>query len=209
VRFLQDPLEEVVVIGGLRCTPVLRAAFDAMRLERSVRSAVVVMDMTAAAHLALVSHVRAYVRGRPGWRGVPQVRAALELADDHSASPPETRLRLMWLLDARLPRPLVNQPVFDATGRLLGYPDLFDPLTGLVAEYDGDDHRHARRHSRDVDREAWMRDAGLEVTRFTAADLADTDKVVGRLLAARRRSALISPGLRRWTLEPPPWWRPR
>src|SRR3712207_878710 len=109
-------------------------------------------------------------------------------ADEDSASPQETRLRLVWLLDARLPRPLVNQPVFSLDGVLLGYPDLLDKEAGLVVEYDGEDHRASTRHSHDVDREAGFREHGLEVTRVTGGDFRRTDALVQRLHRARRRA---------------------
>ena len=99
--------------------------------------------------------------------------------------------------------------MFDRGGRLLGYPDLFDPVAGLVGEYDGDDHRKARRHSADVGREARLRDVGLEVTRATAADVRDRDALVARIHAARNRARFEPPERRQWTLTPPPGWRPR
>ena len=76
------------------------------------------MDMMAAAELVSVAQMRAYVAQRPAWAGVGQVRRALPLASEHSRSPNETRLRLLWV-DAGLPTPLVNQ-VYDRDGRLLG-----------------------------------------------------------------------------------------
>ena len=52
-----------------------------------------------------------------------------------SAAPDVLRRR------AGLTRPLVNRPIFDPTGSFLGTADLFDPEAGLVAEFDGQDHR--------------------------------------------------------------------
>jgi hypothetical protein len=201
VRCVQGPLEDVVVVHGIRCMPVPVAVFDSMRLRRDVRDAVVDLDMTAAAGLTTVRVVQQYVDARTSWRGtpgVPLVRAALALASDHSASPPETRLRLVWELDARLPRPLVNIPVRDKEGYLLGIPDLFDTVAGLVVEYDGDDHRDARRHSDDVDREAEFRAVGLEVTHVTGRDLARVPRLVQRLHTARGRALFLPPDERQW-----------
>ena len=92
------------------------------------------IDMTAAAGLISVKLFGEYVVERPAWTGVPFVRRALALAIDQSRSPQETRTRLVWILDAGLPPPLCNQPVFDLEGKLLGIPDLFDPVAGCVAE---------------------------------------------------------------------------
>lgn len=47
-------------------------------------------------------------------------------------------------------------------------PDLFDDEAGLVVEYDGTEHRAARRHTRDVVREEQCRRLGLEYCKVTA-----------------------------------------
>jgi hypothetical protein len=209
IRFLEDRVGHVEMVYRIPCTPVRRAVFDEMRLSDDVREAVVAVDMAAAAGLVSVAQMRVFVAGHSGWNGVPLAREALDLADEGSDSPQETRYRLVWQLDARLPRPLVNPPVFDRSGRLLGYPDLLDPAAGLVGEYDGDDHRRAARHSADVGREARLRDVGLEVTRATGADVLDRAMLAARILEARERARFEDPERRRWTLTPPPGWRPR
>ena len=123
--------------------------------------------------------MRAYLATRAGCRGVRRVSAALDLAGELSRSPNETRMRLVWVLDAGLPAPRVNQPVFDRGGRLLGIVDLLDVEAGLVGEYDGADHRGAARHAGDVGREDELRRAGLEVFRVTGPDL-PVDRTGGR-----------------------------
>ncbi len=65
------------------------------------------------------------------------------------------------LLDDRLEE---SEPIFDRSGRLLGIPDLLDIEAGLAIEYDGDDHRTARRHSSDVGREDLFRALWLPAT---------------------------------------------
>lgn len=208
VRYLQDRVqpEEVVTQYGVPCTRIHRALFDAMRFAHDVREATVAMDMVAAAELASVSQMRRYVDAHHGWRGVPLVRKALELADEDSRSPQETRLRLVWVLDARLPRPLVNRPVFTLDGQLLGYADLFDEQAGMFGEFDGAEHRGAGRHARDVAREDRCRRAGLEYLKVTGPDLADIPFVVDRIRATRSRAPFLPPSARRWTLTPPPSW---
>jgi hypothetical protein len=205
VQFVRGEVRRTATVLGTACMPVRTALFDAMRLRDDVRDAVVDLDMTAAARLTTVGGMTGFVEGRHSWRGVPGVplvRQALRLASDHSASPPETRLRLVWLLDAGLPPPLVNQPVYERHGRLLGYPDLLDVEAGLVVEYDGDDHRSAARHSDDVDREARFRRAGLEVTRITGRDLWNPLAVVERLREARGRARWDPPERRSWLTAP-------
>jgi hypothetical protein len=162
--------------------------------------------MMAAAGLTSIGPVSPYVEHHPAWTGVQQCRDALPLADELSRSPQETRLRLIWQLDARRPRPLVNPPVFDLEGTLLGYPDLLDVEAGVVGEYDGEDHRSALRHSSDVTREGLFRDHGLELFRVTGPDMRDPSLVVDRIHAAYRRAAARHD--RSWTLDRPAWWPP-
>ena len=193
-------------VGGLRCTTVARAVFDEMRLAAHLRDAVVSVDMAAAAGLISVSLMSEYVARRRGWEGVPLAREALGLAVDGSMSPQESRLRLVWVLDAGLPAPLCNAPVFDRQGSLLGRPDLLDTEAGLVVEYDGAHHRSQRRHRSDVARESRFREHGLEYVKVVGGDLAERDLVVARLLTARRRARFDPPDARPWTVTPPPWW---
>jgi hypothetical protein len=188
---------------GIPTVTTTRATYDAMRLARDVREAVVAMDMMAAAALVSVRRVREYADLRPGRRN-RQVALALDLATEHSRSPNESRLRLVWLLDAGLPAPLVNCPVHDRRGRLLGIADLLDAEAGLVVEFDGAEHRRARRQTADVQKEDRLRRVGLEVTRVTGLELSDRTSVAGRLRGARRRAAFLPPAERRWVAVPPP-----
>lgn len=197
---------EVATVQDVPCTRRGRALFDAMRTAADTREATVSMDMMAAAGLVSVEQMRTYLPQRSGWKGVGRVRAALDLADENSRSPSETRMRLVWQLDAGLPRPLVNQPVWDLAGRLLGYADLLDPVAGVVGEYDGADHRSARRHSQDVAREHRFRDVGLEFFKVTGPDMARVDMLVHRMLETRGRARWLPSQTRRWTLHPPPDW---
>lgn len=207
-RVMRDRLDpgEITVVRGLPCTTTERALFDDMRTSVDVPEATVRMDMAAAAELTSVSRMWGYSRGRGGWNGLPQVRRALDLADENSMSPNETRMRLIWVLDAGLPRPLVNQPVFDLRGNLLGVADLLDPVAGLVGEYDGAAHRGARRHRRDVRREHRFRTAGLEYVKGVGGDLREVDVLADRILTTRRRAKWLPPEQRAWTLTPPDGW---
>ena len=149
-----------------------------------------------------------YAELHPAWQGIEQVRRALPLATEGSRSPQETKMRLVWELDAGLPRPLVNQPVFTLEGRLLGYPDIFDEDAGVVGEFDGADHLTALRRSKDVAREEGFRSVGLEYFTVTGRDITRRGFVADRMLAARRRARFLPRDRRLWTLQPPPWWEP-
>ena len=114
-------------------------------------------------------------------------------------------MRLCWTLDAGLPEPLVNVPVFDLGGHLLGIPDLFDDEAGLVGEYQGAIHRHRDRHRSDVHRAERFRDHGLEYLEIVGPDLDDV-RTPARIRKVRSRALFLPPDQRRWTLEPPPGW---
>ncbi len=66
---------------------------------------------------------------------------------------------------------MVNTPIFDLDEQLLGIADLFDPETGLVAEFDGQEHRLRRRHRADNLREEKLEAANLVVCRVDSLDL--------------------------------------
>ncbi len=201
----QLSVTERELVRGIWCTTTQRALFDDMA-ARSERRAVVSMEMAAAAGLFSTALMGEYVARRGPWTGIPKIRRALALAGDESRSPQETLLKLVWVLDAELPFPLVNQPVFDLHGNLLGYPDLFDPISGTVGEYNGVDHKGRERHRRDVAREQRFRDHRLECFTVVGGDLQNTDLVVERMVTTRGRALFLPEEQRPWTLTPPPWW---
>jgi hypothetical protein len=185
-----------------------RAAYDEMRLAATVREAVVALDMATSttsgvAHTTIerVGHV---VRSHHKTRGIVQARRALTLGSSRSASPWETRTRLVAELDAGIEGLRVNAPVFDQDGRLLGVADLLDESSGLVIESDGSMHREAERHAEDNRREEAFERVGAVVSRVSALDHADRYSLAARLVDAYRHAQRLPAP--RWQLEPPPWW---
>jgi hypothetical protein len=204
----REPLAEgeVVTLQGIPTTRVVRGLFDEMRRVADAWEAVVALDMAAAAELVSIRELREYARPRSRWARSRRVEWSVGLASERSRSPGETRTRLVWVVVARLPAPLVNQPVWDLEGRLLGVADLFDPTTGVVVEYDGGTHRSAGRHARDVRREDGFRRAGAEYVKVTVADLRDHTMLADRMVTSRQRAATTR-AARRWTVQPPAgWW---
>ena len=195
VTVLRALLDEgqVVIRNGVRCTRPERALRDHLAVTAGLREAVVSIDMAFAAEVTSPRRLRATLARR--WAG------ALDLADERSVSPQETRFRLVWQLDAGWARPLVNRDVLDLDGRLLGRPDLLDADRGIVGEYAGAMHRDASRHRRDVRREDLFRRAGLEYVEVVADDLRDPSLVVERMEAAAARAGRQP---RRWRLGPAP-----
>jgi hypothetical protein len=200
------PDAERRALHGVPTTVPARALFDEMRRVDDWREAVVAMDMAAAAELVSIRRMESYLASHRSWRRSSLVQKALPFCNERAWSPPESRLRLVWELDAGLPRPLVNQDVFGLDGRRICVADLFDPAAGLVVEYDGAEHRKAGRHSRDVAREERCRAVGLEYCKVTGPDMRRDEVVVERLLATRGRAKFLSEGARHWTLMPPPGW---
>lgn len=194
--------DEVVVVHGIRCTRPERALSDEIERIGEIRGAVVAVDMACAARLTSLRRLRHYARRR--LRGAPRAHllAALDLADEHSRSPQETRMRLVWMLDARLPRPLCNPIVYSLDGDVLGCPDLLDPGSGTAGEYDGAAHRSRARHRRDVERGDRFSGHGIETFTIVAGDSVATQ--VSRMRAAHERARQHLDRPRRWTSVPPP-----
>lgn len=202
VRLRYEPLlpGDVIRRGSVHLLTPVRALFDEVRIADGWREAAVAVDMALAAGLVTPEHLADYADLRQGWRHGRRVLTALDHSSTRSASPNESRLRLVWTADAGLPPPLVNEDVHDLDGRFVCRPDLLDPEAGMVCEFDGADHRTAARHSSDVAREERCREVGLEYVKVTGLDLLDPVRVVARLLAARARASFAPPSQRAWRL---------
>lgn len=200
VRRERLPPGEVVDRYGIACTTPARATFDAVRQAGNLRSAVVVIDMALAAGIVTRVEIDALLADRAGWSGRALARAAVTLSDHGSRSPQETRMRLIWLLDAGYLRPLCNPAVGDSSGTWIGRPDLLSTELSVVGEYDGAFHRGQARHRSDVRREDLFRRAGLEMFTIVGGDLVNVPLVVDRMKSAVLR-AQESPRARSWTLK--------
>ncbi|HEU4567598.1 MAG TPA: hypothetical protein VFR99_06135 [Marmoricola sp.] len=178
------------VVDGVTVTSVVRTGFDLARLAPSLADAVADLDCLCRDCELDPAAVAAYASQRRRWRGVEQAVRAAGLVDVRTRSRGESRLRVLWRCDAKLPRPEVNARVVDPSGHLLGIVDLLDVESGLAGEYDGSDHRELAQHTADNGREEGLERAGLTVVRFTSLDLSHRLRTVQRLreawLAARR-----------------------
>ncbi|MBA4609985.1 hypothetical protein H1W00_16015 [Aeromicrobium sp. Marseille-Q0843] len=200
---------EVTSLEGVPVTTTARAVYDEMRLAPSLRAAVVALDSAVSgvrdtAHTSLRA-VQQVVSSHRKTRGIVRAKRALLLGSERSASPLETRTRLVAQLDAGLDALLVNPPVFGPSGALLGVADLLDEDTGLVIETDGAHHRDAQNHSDDNVREERFERAGLVVVRATSLDHRDVQGLVSRIRLGHRDGRLSH--RRDWTLEQPSWFR--
>lgn len=196
------PPWEVVLRYGVPTACLVRSVLDAMRLASDEREATVALDMVLATRLVSPERIRAYAAThRTGGAEQERVDFALSMCSEHMRSPNESRLHLVWRLDAGLPPVEPNRSVHSPTGRLLGIADLLDETAGLAVEFDGADHREGRRHTKDVRKQEAFFNHGLEVCRVTGDDLRRADGVVQRLVAARTR-ALRLERPRSWVLRP-------
>jgi hypothetical protein len=203
-----DPAD-VVVIDGVPVTLPVRSTAFAMRYADGLWKAVTALDMAAYDDLVSIEEVAAYVGCAPrfglsSWTGVGQAREAIALASENSWSPREVWMRLVWEREAGLPRPLMNQPVFDLQGRLIGTPDLLEPLSGTVGQYDSALHLEGRQRARDVLRDERYREVGLET--FSVVTGESSRSVASRMQAVHRRASARSEDPRRWSIRPPAWW---
>jgi hypothetical protein len=211
VSWVQDRLnsDEWSLVQGIPATLPERALFDEVRRAKTLTGAVVSLDMAFAAELTSLTRMQSYIDAHEAWTGVPLTRTAHTLADENSRSPFESRARVVWVVEAGLPRPLVNQDVFDKrTGALLGIVDLLDPVAGLACECDGGEHARAKRRSRDAERDERFRTHRLETVRITPFDEHQPGAIRDRIRSARRRAAWEAEHERSWTTVPPDGWHP-
>ncbi|WP_460841243.1 hypothetical protein [Nocardioides marmoraquaticus] len=175
------PVEHV---HGLPCVEAVAALLDVVRQQPDLRRRVVAIDMALAAGVVSQEQLESARRSR----GAAALREALPLVDGRSRSPLESWLRLVWVLDARLPVPLSNWPLFTLDDFPLGRPDLVCDELGVCVEYDGSAHAGAFRRRTDALRRDGFRDAGLEVVTVVGGGWGRECAVVRQLLAARDRS---------------------
>ena len=161
------PRTDLCLRQGLILTKPMRTVTDLAR-TRDLVEAVVALDMALHQRLVASAALHQFLEQNPGARGTAVLRRAVALAEPATESPMETRLRLL-LLQAKLPRPLVQASLHDSNGRLLGRADLYYPAQRLVIEYDGDTHRDSLIP--DNRRQNALIVAGYNVLRFTAPDV--------------------------------------
>lgn len=170
VRQVRAEVQDVVDVDGIPVTGPVVTAVDLLRWATDWREGVVAVECLLATGRVTTADVRRFVDHHPGLRGLSQVRRALPHLSEHSWSPGETRLRLVWELEAGLARPLANVEVFSDRGHLIGVTDLLDPESGTVGEYDGR-AAHERRVRQDRLREESLEAANLQVLRFFHRDV--------------------------------------
>lgn len=112
VARVQLPPYDRIFHRGLWCTTPERATFDEVVRLRTVRPGVVAVCMALAAGITSLQALFDYAERRYAWTGIPVFREVLALSNECFRSPPEVWMYLRWILDAGLPVPMVNPPVF-------------------------------------------------------------------------------------------------
>ena len=192
---------EIVVRRGLPATSALRTVVD-LGGRQPLTEGVVAADQFLHAELVTIGELQSYVDDHPGAKGIARLRRVISLAEPKAESPMETRLRMLLVM-ARLPRPEVQPPIHDVTGRFLGRPDLFYRQQHLAIEYDGGNHRE--RMVDDNRRQNALVRAGLRLLRFTAPDVYSTPDAV--VMQVRLELAASRPSGPKWR-DPQPTTRP-
>ena len=184
--------DETVVVRGLPVTSLPRTWLD-LAATLDLPGLVAAGDSALRAGATAEQLTDAADRGR-GRRGVVRARQALPLLDPRSRSRPESMLRVA-LVTGGLPRPEVNQPVYDEHGGWLAEPDLSYPAARVAVEYQGAHHAEVRTMRRDAARHMDLHRAGWQVLYYTAAEVpARPDRVVRdvRDALAHRAPALLT-----------------
>lgn len=183
-RFSDD---EVTRAAGLPVTTRLRTAFDLGRhLNRP--EALARLDALMWTQRFSIDEVGELADRYPRLRGIRQLRELLPLVDGGADSPRESRIRL-WLIDAGMPVPQTQIPVFDGA-RPVAYLDMGWEEFKVAVEYDGDHHRKDRRqYVKDIGRLRMLEEMGWIIIRVIAEDRPAE-------WLARVEAALISRGCR-------------
>jgi hypothetical protein len=138
---------EIVVRADLPCTSAARTAWDLGRWLDPLTS-VPIIDAFLGRGLVTVeilAETADFYRGARGGRAAAQ---AFSLADGGSQSPPESLLRVRFVISG-LPRPVSQFPIMLPNG-ILVHPDICWPKYQVACEYDGlwhgtDDQLHLDR----------------------------------------------------------------
>lgn len=191
--------DEVTELDGLLVTGPERTAVDMAR-EFGFVTGVMVADAVLR-RSGEPERLQELVRRGARRRGNATARAVAAFADGLSESPGESLMRAQLQMQG-CPEPELQVEILDARGFLVARCDYGWRRYGVVGEYDGvEKYGRLLRPGQTVsavvdaekDREANIRDQGLEIIRFCRADLRNPRAAaarLNRLLASRAPSAM-------------------
>jgi very-short-patch-repair endonuclease len=173
--------DEVELVAGMPVTSPVRTALD-LGCWYPIMTAVAAIDALARPTDIEATDVELLAKRYRGRRGIAQARQAVGLFDAGAQSPKESWLRVV-LIQAGLPRPRTQIPVFDEFGDVFAYLDMGWEEVKVAVEYDGDQHRNDRwQYTRDVRRLERLQRRGWFVVRVVAGDR--PGEIVSRVRAA-------------------------
>jgi hypothetical protein len=161
--------DEIVIVDGVPVSSPTRTALD-LGCWYPTTSGVAAIDALARATDIKAADVELLAQRYPGRRGIARARLAISLFDRGAQSPKETWLRLV-LVQAGLPRPQTQIPVFDEFGSAIAYLDMGWEDVKVAVEYDGDHHRSDRsQYNWDIRRSERLQHQGWILIRVVAGD---------------------------------------
>ncbi|MGV0734907.1 hypothetical protein BA059_15415 [Mycolicibacterium sp. (ex Dasyatis americana)] len=178
--------DEIMTIAGIRVTTPARTIFD---LGRHLPTNRAVERIDALMNACPVSRedVALIAKRHSGARGIRRLRVALSLADAGGESPPETRLRVLFI-NAGLPRPTTQFVVYDESGQYVRRIDMCWEQFKVGAEYDGEQHlTNRRQYVLDIQVNRVLQRLGWHVIHVVKEDR-------GEDIVAQARAALLSRG---------------
>lgn len=180
-RAIDTCASEIIVRGGVRTTSPERTFLDLAGLLE-LPDLVAAGDRLIGVHdeISSIGEVAAVLEAHPRVRGTARARRGLALLSPYAESPQESRLRVV-LVEAGLPHPLVNEPVYDE-GRFVARVDLLFARYGVIVEYEGRQHADDPvQWRRDLTRIGRLQALGYVVERAHAGDVAAPAELISRL----------------------------
>lgn len=156
--------DDVVERGGVQLTSPLRTACD---LGRFLPPPQALGAIDALLHAGLVTKGE-MTDQVPCWRrrrGVRQLERMIDLGEPACESQGESRMRLQ-IIDGGLPRPEVQIPIYDLSGRERYRLDAGYRRHRVGAEYDGEEFHGPEEAEADRRRREWIRARGWQVEAF-------------------------------------------
>lgn len=204
VRVHSAPIaaDEICHVDGLQVTTPARTLADLSR-TLPFEQAVVVGDNALHRKVLTKDEALQALRSRPRRPGNVRAARALEFLDHRSESVGESRSRVRLHLNG-IGDLTLQRTFYSAENRHLGRTDFFDPVHGVIGEFDGK-VKYGKYLEPGQDpgeavflekqREDALRDAGWEVVRWIWRELDDIEVVTRRFWRARARVHARRPDL--------------
>lgn len=202
------PDDEIVEVAGVLVAVPERSTFEACR-QASFEVGVALVDGIRFRSSFDVDKARDVIERCRDWSGSVEASRVLRFSSDKAATVGESRCRVL-MARIGLPAPVLQYPVHDRAGMLLGITDFYLEEYATVAEFDGKLKYGRALYERtgrveDVDlagvlwsekrREDSIRDQGIEIVRVVWFELDGHDaQVNARFARAFRRSGRLQRG---------------